>query len=61
MSSDMVYLLKAQIVTKEKEKSLANVTKSEECDQCEELAFDNVTDYLQHFREEFNFGNPMDI
>ena len=58
MSSDMVYLLKAQLVTKEK--SPAKATKSEDCEQCEDLSFDNVTDYLQHFREELHHGKLMD-
>ena len=53
MSSDLVYLLKAQLVTKEK-KAVANVTESEECEQCEDLSFENVTDYLQHFSYRHN-------
>ena len=50
MSSDMAYLLKAQLVAKQKK----TVTKSEDCEQCEDLSFENVTDYLQHYREELN-------
>ena len=53
MSSDMAYLLKAQLVAKQKTAS-AKVTKSEDCEQCEDLSFENVTDYLQHYREELN-------
>ena len=59
MSSDMVYLLKAQLVegTGEK-KGVVKVTKSEECEQCGDLSsFKNVTDYLQHYREELNYIN----
>ena len=52
MSSDLVYLLKAQLVTKEK--GNVKITKSEECEQCEDLSFENVTDYLQHFSYRHN-------
>ena len=58
MSSDMVYLLKAQPVEGTREKAVVKVTKSEECEQCEDLcSFANVTDYLQHYREELNYGS----
>jgi hypothetical protein len=56
LSSTLVYLLKAQVVEQRSLLKLSNSSraKSEECGQCNDLAFVNVTDYLQHFRGGFH-------